>query len=66
MTGDEATAIIAENEKARIRALRVALAVVAIVAALALFFAGGIPTRQPGSEPAADGRGQPDLARAEA
>ena len=43
-----------------------ALAVVAIVAAIALFFAGSIPTRQPGSEPSADGRGQPDLAPAEA
>jgi len=40
--------------------------VVAIVAALALFFAGGIPTRQPGSEPPDAVRGQPDLARAEA
>jgi hypothetical protein len=66
VTGDEATAIIAENQKARIRALRAALAVIAIVAALALFSAGGIPTRQPGSEPPGDGRGQPDLARAEA
>ena len=64
--GEEATAIVAENQKARLRALRAALAVVAVVAALALFFAGGIPTRQPGSAPAEGGRGQPDLARAEA
>ena len=62
----DATAIVAENQKARIRALRAALAVIAIVAALALFFAGGIPTRQPGSAPAEDERGQPDVARAEA
>jgi len=66
VTGPEADAIVAENEKARLGALRAALAVIAMVAALALLFAGGIPTRQPGSEPAADGRGQPDLARAEA
>ena len=64
--GDDATAIVGENQKARLRALRAALAVVAIVAALALFFAGGIPTRQPGAEPPDAGRGQPDLARAEA
>jgi len=66
VSGEEATAIVAENQKARLRALRAALAVVAVVAALALFFAGGIPTRQPGSAPAEGGRGQPDLARAEA
>jgi len=66
VSGEEATAIVAENQKARLRALRAALAVVAVVAALALFFAGGIPTRQPGSEPPGDGRGHPDLARAEA
>jgi MFS family permease len=66
VTGPEADAIVAENEKARLGALRAALAVIAMVAALALLFAGGIPTRQPGSEPAAEGRGQPDLARAEA
>jgi hypothetical protein len=65
VTGDEATAIVGENQKARLRALRAALAVVAIVAALALFFTGGIPTRQPGSGPANAGRGQPDVARAE-
>jgi MFS family permease len=66
VTGPEADAIVAENQKARLGALRAALAVIAMVAALALLFAGGIPTRQPGSEPAAEGRGQPDLARAEA
>ena len=66
VTGSEADAIVAENEKARLGALRDALAVIALVAAIALLFAGGIPTRQPGSEPAAEGRGQPDLARAEA
>src|SRR6478735_9027336 len=61
VTGSEADAIVAENAKARLGALRAALAVIAIVAAIALLFAGGIPTRQPGSEPALEGRGQPDL-----
>jgi Na+/melibiose symporter-like transporter len=46
---DAASAIVDENAKARLRALRVALAVVALVAACALLFSGGIPTRQPGS-----------------
>jgi MFS family permease len=65
VTGEEATAVIDANEKARLRALRAALAVVAMVAAIALFFTGAIPTRQPGPEPVGDaGRGQPDLARA--
>jgi ParB-like chromosome segregation protein Spo0J len=49
---DQATAeIVDENAKARLTALRTALAVIAIVAAAARFFAGTIPTRQPGSEP---------------
>jgi MFS family permease len=64
VSGPDADAIVAENEKARLHALRSALSVIALVAALALLFAGGIPTRQPGSEPEAEGRGQPDLARA--
>src|SRR4051794_30769524 len=45
-----ASAIVDENARARLSALRTALAIIAIVAALALFFCGGIPTRQPGSE----------------
>jgi hypothetical protein len=55
---DTASAIVDENAKARLKALRAALAVVAVVAALALFFSGGIPTRQPGS-PAPE-RGPPE------
>ena len=54
---EAASAIVDENSKARLSALRGALAVIAIVAALALFFSGGIPTRQPGAaatRPAAD------------
>jgi MFS family permease len=49
VTGDTAAAIEKENATARLRSLRAALSVIALVAALALFFAGGIPTRQPGS-----------------
>ena len=65
VTVDAASAIVEENAKARLRALRGALAVIAIVAALALLFSGGIPTRQPGSAPVADTeRGPPDLEKA--
>jgi hypothetical protein len=42
-------------------ALRGALAVVAIVAALALFFSGGVPTRQPGAATARAERAPPGL-----
>jgi MFS family permease len=41
--------IVDENATARLKALRTALSVVAIGAALALFFTGAIPTRQPGA-----------------
>ena len=54
VTGDTAAAIVAENEKARLRALRSALAIIALVAAAALMFSGPIPTRQPGSRAAED------------
>ena len=49
VSGDTAKAIEKENATARLRSLRAALSVIALVAALALFFAGGIPKRQPGS-----------------
>jgi MFS family permease len=52
VTGETASAIVDENATARLRALRAALTVIAIVAAAALFFAARIPTRQPGSEAA--------------
>jgi MFS family permease len=45
-----AAAIVDENAEARLGALRSALAIIALVAAAALFFSGPIPTRQPGSE----------------
>jgi hypothetical protein len=54
---EAAAAIVAENEKARLRALRAALAAVALVAAVALLFSGPIPTRQP----AAGDRAPPDV-----
>jgi MFS family permease len=48
--GPQATAaIVDENAKARLKALRAALAVIALVAAAALFFSSPIPTRPPGS-----------------
>jgi MFS family permease len=57
--GKTATAIVDENAKARLTALRTSLAVIALGAALALFFTGPVPTRQPGSpEPETD-RGPP-------
>jgi MFS family permease len=60
VTGDAAEAIVDENAKARLGALRIALALVALVAAAALFFTGAIPTTQPGSEGAAAERAPPD------
>ncbi len=42
-------AILAVNASARLSALRAALAVVALVAVLALFFTRWIPNRQPGA-----------------
>jgi MFS family permease len=50
VTGASATAIVDENATARLRALRTALAVIALVAVLALLLSGGVPTRQPGAE----------------
>jgi EmrB/QacA subfamily drug resistance transporter len=45
-------AILAVNASARLSALRAALAVVALVAVLALFFTSWIPNRQPGASAA--------------
>ena len=59
-----ASAIVDENSTARLSALRGALAVIAIVAALALFFSNGIPTRQPGSTAADAQRAPPRLGEA--
>jgi hypothetical protein len=49
VSGTTASAIVDENATARLGALRDALSIIALVAALALFFTGTIPTRQPGS-----------------
>jgi predicted MFS family arabinose efflux permease len=65
VTGDAAAAIVDENAKARLRALRTALAVIALVAAAA-FFSGPIPTRQPGSDATDAERGPPTEAPAPA
>ncbi|MFC5177104.1 MFS transporter [Nocardioides taihuensis] len=43
------SAIVDENEAARLDGLRAALAVMAVLALVALFLSGGIPTRQPGA-----------------
>ncbi|MBV9354940.1 MAG: MFS transporter [Chloroflexi bacterium] len=48
--------VLAINSEARLAALRSALFVVAATAMLALFFTGGIPTRQPGATAEADRR----------
>jgi MFS family permease len=50
VTGETATAVVAENEKARIEALDASLAVLALLALLAVFLSGGIPERQPEAE----------------
>ena len=50
-----ATAIVDENTESRLDGLRSALAVLAIMALVAFFTSGGLPTRQPGSpDPDAD------------
>ncbi|WP_107774260.1 MFS transporter [Nocardioides sediminis] len=55
ITGDTADAIVETNEQSRIDGLRMSLAVLALLALLALFMTGGIPTRQPGAEPTRTG-----------
>jgi len=44
------TAVLDANRTARIQALDAALGVLGVIAVVALFFTGRIPTRQPGSE----------------
>jgi hypothetical protein len=51
VSNNTAEAIVDENSSARLAALQAALAVVALVALLGLFCAGGIPTTQPKSAP---------------
>ncbi len=49
VTGATADAVVEENEQARLDGLRVSLAVLGLIALVALFFSGGVPTRQPGA-----------------
>ncbi len=48
-TGEVTQAVLHENQQARLDGLRTALAVLALIALVALFFAGRIPKVQPGS-----------------
>ena len=47
-----ADAIVTTNQKSRIDGLRAALAVLALIALIAILFTRGIPTTQPGAQPA--------------
>jgi EmrB/QacA subfamily drug resistance transporter len=51
-SSDVTQAALDANAHARLDGLRAGLTVLVLVAAVALFFVGGIPTRQPGSQPA--------------
>jgi hypothetical protein len=44
-------AIVDENQEARVDALRATLALLALFAMIALFFAQRVPTEQPGAPP---------------
>ncbi len=52
---DTADAVVKENEAARLDGLRSALAVLAVIALVALYFSSAIPTRQPGAGRRRDG-----------
>jgi hypothetical protein len=49
------SAIVEENSEARIDALRTSLSLLGLIALLAVFAAGSLPTRPPGGEPATTG-----------
>jgi MFS family permease len=49
VTGATAEAVVEDNATARIVGLRAALSGLALMSLLAMFFSGGLPTRQPGS-----------------
>jgi hypothetical protein len=46
-----AAVVLGENESARVQALRAALATLAVIATLSLFFTRHIPAEQPGRIP---------------
>ncbi|WP_406830804.1 MFS transporter [Pedococcus sp. KACC 23699] len=50
IVGDTAQAVMDENATSRIAGLRAAMFVLSLIALMALFFLGGIPTRQPGAD----------------
>ncbi|MDX6239610.1 MAG: hypothetical protein QOG10_4425 [Kribbellaceae bacterium] len=52
VTGDTAAAIVAQNQESQLEGLRSALSVLALIALVAMFISTGIPTRQPGTDPA--------------
>jgi MFS family permease len=54
---DTAQAIVDENAKARLDALRSSLSVIAIIALMALFFGGRVPTEQAGARASPSGEG---------
>jgi MFS family permease len=54
---DVTRAVLDENEQARLDGLRTALAALALIALVALFFTARIPSEQPGSTPRRDGKG---------
>lgn len=60
VAGPTATAIVEENAESRLDGLRSALSALAVLGLVALFFSGGIPTRQPGggAEPPPQGPGR--------
>jgi hypothetical protein len=56
-----ATAIVDENTQSRLAGLRSALAVLALLALVAFFTSGGLPTRQPGGpDPEPEAQPEPD------
>jgi MFS family permease len=60
VTGPTATAIIDENEAARLDGLRSALFALAVIALVALFFANGVPERQPSDSQPAEAESMPE------
>jgi MFS family permease len=60
VTGATATAVVEENEAARLDGLRSALFVLAVIALVALFFANSVPERQPGDSPPSVAESKPE------